>query len=199
MEFKLNTGDDMPVNKISTRNLTVTDDSPNAKEDLVAYTMMNSYSSGTKFRFLMNVDNQAYIYAFATDLTGKVNLILPFDNSISTHVGAGTTIAFPSDTKVIQLDEQKGVDYLLILYSAQKLDANDIADKMSNMKGGLSHKIKVVLGNKLIDKSNIKYSADKAGFSTGKLSTRNLTVTDDNSNVPTTGSVVPLMVEIKHQ
>jgi len=199
MEFKLNTGDDMPVNKISTRNLTVTDDSPNAKEDLVAYTMMNSYSSGTKFRFLMNVDNQAYIYAFATDLTGKVNLILPFDNSISTHVGAGTTIAFPSDTKVIQLDEQKGVDYLLILYSAQKLDANDIADKMSNMKGGLSHKIKVVLGNKLIDKSNIKYSADKPGFSTGKLSTRNLTVTDDNSNVPTTGSVVPLMVEIKHQ
>lgn len=50
LEFKLNTGDDMPVNKTSTRNLTVESDA-NAKEDLVAYTMNNTYSSGTKFRF----------------------------------------------------------------------------------------------------------------------------------------------------
>ncbi|WP_295796241.1 C1 family peptidase [Mucilaginibacter sp.] len=197
LEFKLNTGDDMPVNKTSTRNLTVEDDA-NAKEDLVAYTMAGSYTSGTKFRFYMNVDNEAYVYAFASDLTGKVNRILPFDDMISTHVGAGSTIAFPSDTKVIQLDEQKGVDYLLILYSAQKLDASAIADKMNGMKGNLSTKIKTVLGNKLIDKANIQYAGDKVGFSTKKLSTRNLTVTDDDKR-PTTGSVVPLMVEIKHQ
>ncbi|HEY0057096.1 MAG TPA: C1 family peptidase, partial [Pedobacter sp.] len=156
MEFKLNTGDDMPVTKISTRNLTVEEDSPNAKEDLVAYTMMNTYGSGTKFRFLINIDNAAYIYAFATDLTGKVNLIMPFNDMVSTHVGANSSIAFPSDTKVIQLDEQKGVDYLLVLYSAQKLDAKAIAEKMNTMTGGLSHKIKTVLGNKLIDKSKIQ-------------------------------------------
>lgn len=197
LEFKLNTGDDMPVTKTSTRNLTVEDDA-NAKEDLVAYTMAGSYASGTKFRFFMNVDKDAYVYAFASDLTGKVNRILPFDDMISTHVGAGSTIAFPSDTKVIQLDEQKGVDYLLILYSAQKLDAGAIADEMNGMKGNLSTKIKTVLGNKLIDKANVQYAGDKVGFSTQKLSTRNLTVTDDD-NRPTTGSVVPLMVEIKHQ
>nr|WP_294945071.1 C1 family peptidase [uncultured Mucilaginibacter sp.] len=199
MEFKLNTGDDMPVTKISTRNLTVEEDSKDAKEDLVAYTMMNTYGSGTKFRFLMNIDAEAYVYAFATDLTGKVNLILPFDNSVSTHVGANSSIAFPSDTKVIQLDDQKGVDYLLVLYSAQKLDASAIAEKMNSMIGGLSHKIKAVLGNKLIDKSRIQYAGDKVGFSTKPLSTRNLTVTDDDDKKPTTGSVVPLMVEIKHQ
>jgi C1A family cysteine protease len=199
MEFKLNTGDDMPVTKISTRNLTVEEDSPNAKEDLVAYTMMNTYGSGTKFRFLINIDNAAYIYAFATDLTGKVNLIMPFNDMVSTHVGANSSIAFPSDTKVIQLDEQKGVDYLLVLYSAQKLDAKAIAEKMNTMTGGLSHKIKTVLGNKLIDKSKIQYAAEKVGFSTKGHSTRNLTVTDDAPAGSTTGSVVPLMVEIKHQ
>jgi hypothetical protein len=199
MDFKLNTGDDMPVNKISTRNLTVEEDSKDSKEDLVAYTMMNTYGSGTKFRFYMNIDNEAYVYAFATDLTGKVNLILPFNDMVSTHVGSNSSIAFPSDTKVIQLDDQKGVDYLLVLYSAQKLDAKGITAQMNNMKGGLSHKIKTVLGNKLIDKSKIQYSADKVGFSTKGHSTRNLTVTDDDDKMPTTGSVVPLMVEIKHQ
>ncbi|WP_379084483.1 C1 family peptidase [Pedobacter sp. UC225_65] len=196
IEFKLNTGADMTVNKTSTRNLTVEEDVKGPKEDLVAYTMNGVYQSGTKFRFYMNIDQEAYVYAFATDLTGKVNLILPFADNISTHVGANSTIAFPSDSKVIQLDEQKGTDYLLILYAAQKLDAQAIATQMNSMQGALSTKIKTVLGNKLIDKSKITYNTDKVGFSTKGHSTRNLTVVDDSK--PTTGSVVPLMVEIKH-
>ncbi len=124
---------------------------------------------------------------------------MPFNDLVSTHVGANSSIAFPSDTKVIQLDEQKGADYLLVLYSAQKLDAKAIAAQMNSMKGGLSHKIKTVLGKKLIDKSKNQYASDKVGFSTKGHSTRNLTVTDDDDKKPTTGSVVPLMVEIKHQ
>lgn len=198
VDFKLNTGADMNVNKTSTRNLTVQDDVKPLKEDLVAYTMNGIYESGTKFRFYMNIDQEAYVYAFASDLTGKVNLILPYAEHISTHVGANSTIAFPSDTKVIQLDEQKGSDFLLILYSAQKLDAKAIAEHMNNLKGALSDKIRTVLGNKLIDKSKIAYSTDKVGFSTKGHSTRNLKVVDEANNTATTGSVVPLMVEIKH-
>jgi hypothetical protein len=198
IEFKLNTGEDMPVTKISTRNLTVEDDTKPEKEDLVAYTMRQTYTSGTRFRFYMNNDEEAYIYAFATDLGGKVNLILPFADNISTHVGKNSTIAFPSDTKVVQMDDQKGSDFLLILYSAEKLDAPALAAKMNGMKGAISTKIKTVLGNKLIDKAKIQYKGDQAGFSTKGHSTRNLTVEDD-SKAPTTGSVVPLMIEIKHQ
>ena len=198
VEFKLNTGDNMPISKTTTRNLTVEDDEPVAKEDLVAYTMQETYSSGTKFRFYLNVDKEAYIYAFATDLTGKVNLILPFADNVSTLVGGNSVIAFPSDSKVIKMDENKGRDYLLILYSATALDAKAMAEKMNTMKGALSDKIKAVLGSKLIDKSKIEYTKDKVGFSTKKLSTRNLTVEDDVKPTPTGGSVVPLMVEIKH-
>ncbi len=198
VEFQLNTGEDMPIKKTTTRNLTVEDDEPQAKEDLVAYTMAETYSSGTKFRFYLNVDKEAYIYAFASDLTGKVNLILPYADNVSTLVGSNSTIAFPSDTKIIKMDENKGRDYLLILYSASKLDAKGMAEKMNNMKGALSDKIKQVLGSKLIDKSKIEYSKDRVGFTTVKLSTRNLTVEDDDKPMPTGGSVVPLMVEIKH-
>ena len=197
VEFMLNTGENMAINKTSTRNLTVEKDEPAAKEDLVAYSMADTYTSGTKFRFYINVDKQAYIYAFATDLTGKVNLILPFAENISTLVGSNTVIAFPSDTKIIKMDENKGRDYLLILYAASKLDAFAMVEKMNNMKGALSDKIKTVLGEKLIDKSQITYTSDKVGFSTKKLSTRNLTVEDDDKQ-PNTGTVVPLMVEIKH-
>jgi hypothetical protein len=182
IEFKLNSGDDMPVNRISSRNLVVEEEKA-AKEDLVAYTMMNSYTSGTKFRFYMNIDKEAYIYAFATDLTGKINKILPFDDMTSTHVGANTVVAFPSDTKIIKMDENKGIDYLLILYSKEKLNMDEMMNTMGNKQGGLSSKIIAALGNKLIKKEDISYTGTQVGF-------------EIKANA--TGTVVPLMVEIKH-
>jgi hypothetical protein len=200
MEFKLNTGEEMPVTRISSRNLIVEEEKA-AKEDLVAYTMTGSYSSGTRFRFYLNVDQEAYIYAFATDLSGKINKILPFDDMVSTHVGANTVVAFPSDTKVIKLDENKGTDYLMILYSKEKLDMNELMNSMNATKGGLSAKVMAALGNKLISKNKIKYQGSKVGFSVNiKPGTRNLTVENDSktSDEPATGSVVPLMIEIKH-
>ncbi len=182
IEFKLNSGTDMPVNRISSRNLVV-EEEKSAKEDLVAYTMMESYTSGTKFRFYMNIDKEAYIYAFATDLTGKINKILPFDDMTSTHVGANTVVAFPSDTKIIKMDENKGIDYLLILYSKEKLNMDEMINTMGNKQGGLSAKIMAALGNKLIKKEDISYTGTQVGF-------------EVKANA--TGSVVPLMVEIKH-
>lgn len=200
IEFKLNTGDDMPVNKISSRNLLVEEDEK-IKEDLVAYTMMNSYSSGTKFRFYMTVDKEAYIYAFATDLTGKINKILPFDDLTSTHVGSNTVVAFPSDTKIIKLDDNKGTDYLMILYSKEKLNMDEMMGVMNKTKGGLSAKIIAALGDKIIDKKKIQYDGKQVGFKVNiKAGTRNLSVEDDDKNdlAIATGSVVPLMIEIKH-
>ncbi|MBK7213226.1 MAG: DUF4384 domain-containing protein [Bacteroidales bacterium] len=200
IEFKLNTGEDMPVNKISSRNLMVEEDVA-AKEELVAYTMMNSYASGTKFRFYLTADKEAYIYAFASDLSGKINRILPFDDLTSTHVGSNSIVAFPSDTKIIKMDENKGTDYLLILYSKEPLNMTEMLADMNNTKGGLSAKITAALGDKLIAKDKIKYNPSIAGFQVNvAYGTRNLTVENDNnqSTEYATGSVVPLMVEIKH-
>jgi hypothetical protein len=200
MEFKLNTGEDMPVTRISSRNLVVEDEKA-GKEELVAYTMTGSYQSGTRFRFYLNIDQEAYIYAFATDLSGKINKILPFDDLVSTHVGANTVVAFPSDTKVIKLDDNKGTDYLMVLYSKEKLNMDELISSMNTAKGGLSAKLIAALGDKLISKNKIKYEGAKVGFSVNvKPGTRNLTVENDSktNEEPATGSVVPLMVEIKH-
>jgi hypothetical protein len=186
VEFKTNTGEAMIANKILTRNLIVEDDKPSNtyKEDLVAYRMGKSYTSGTKFRFFLNTNTESYIYAFATDLSGKVNKILPFADNMSSHIGAYSQIAFPSETKVIKMDENKGTDYLLILFSAEKLDANAMLEKMNAVKGGLSSKIAAALGDKLILPSNVKYKLNEVGF---------------NVDGTVKGKVVPLMVEISHE
>ena len=70
---------------------------------------------------------------------------------------------------------------------------------MSYRRGGLSKKIKAALGDKLIDKSKIKYDADKPGFTvSGKMKNPNSTAGKTSDDV-ISGTVVPLMVELSHQ
>jgi hypothetical protein len=183
VEFVTNTGAPMPANRVLTRNLIVEDDVPANSEDLVAYRMDNTYPSGTRFRFFVNTNTEAYVYAFATDLSGKVNKILPFDDLMSPHIGPNSTVAFPSDTKVVRMDENRGTDYMLILYSTGPLDANEVLRKMQGESGGLSAKMRAALGNRLLEKGEVKYSTNEIGFEVGSLKT---------------GGVVPLMVELSH-
>ncbi len=187
VEFVQNTGDKMPANRVLTRNLVVADDDDKKayKEDLVAYRMDNSYSSGTKFRFFITTNSDSYIYAFATDLSGKVNKIMPFDDNMSPRIGANSQVAFPSEKKVVKMDDNAGTDYMLILYSKEPLDAAQMLTKMNAAKGGLSQKIKAALGDKLILPSNVTYNTQKIGF--------------DVKKGEYSGTVVPLMVELSHK
>ena len=187
VDFVQNTGDKMPANRVLTRILIVADDDDKKayKEDLVAYRMDNSYSSGTKFRFFITTNSDSYIYAFATDLSGKVNKIMPFDDNMSPRIGANSQVAFPSEKKVVKMDDNAGTDYMLILYSKEPLDAAQMLTKMNAAKGGLSQKIKAALGDKLILPSNVTYSTQKIGF--------------DVKKGEYSGTVVPLMVELSHK
>ncbi len=186
VSFQTNTGAAMPANRVLTRNLIVEDDVPAYKEDLVAYRMDNAYPSGTRFRFYITTNTESFIYAFATDLSGKVNKILPFDDNMSPRIGAHSQVAFPSESKVVRMDNNPGSDYMLILYCQEPLDANDILEKMNRQSGGLSQKIKAALGDKLTLPGDVAYSLNTIGFEVKK---------DPGGHK---GTVVPLMVEITH-
>lgn len=183
----------MPAGRLLLRNLEV--DSPTSKtgnpsptpapgEDLVAYRMKNAYTSGTRFRLLVNNAFPAYVYAFATDLTGEVHKILPVNDNTSPLLGKNNTVAFPSESGSIRMDDNPGKDYLLILYSQKPLDAQALMTRMSQTPGGLSAKIKIALGDDLMAAKYINYTADDVGFAV---------------NGSAKGSVVPLMVEITHK
>ena len=146
--------------------------------------MTQGYPSGTRFRFYLNNENEGYIYAFATDLTQKINKILPYEDGMSPLIGANSELAFPSEKKVIRMDNNPGTDYLLILFSQQQLDEKELLKVMEETEGGLTSKIKAALGDKLIDKSDVAYASGTPGF---------------NVKEGAEGYVVPLMVEITHE
>jgi hypothetical protein len=154
-------------------------------EDLVAYRMLRSYPSGTRFRFYITLNTQSYLYAFATDLTGKINPILPFADGMSALVGPNSTVAFPSERKVVRMDQTPGTDYLLLLFSDRPLDAADLKAKLDASTGTLSARVRAALGPRLASKGAVAYSPDSINFQLGGAAAA-------------PGTVVPLMVELVH-
>lgn len=155
-----------------------------AEDSLVAYKMDQSYTSGTRFRFFITTNTEAYIYAFATDLQGKVNQILPFEDGMSPLIGPDSTIAFPSETKVVRMDQQKGTDTLLILYADRPLNAKELHAKLNNASGSFTARLRAALGSRLIDDKAVEYASDELAFKVPRAAS---------------GGVVPLMVEIDHE
>lgn len=184
MEFITNTGEAMAVSRISTRNLITEDDQSNETPDLPAYRMQRSYPSGTRFRFFMETVSEGYVYAFASDLSGEVNKIFPYNDQVSPLVGANSIIAFPSDTKVIRMDNNPGTDYLMVLFSQEPLDVTEVMNNLRSANGSLTSKLASALGDKLIDPKHIDFSGGQVNFKV-KPSAR--------------GTVVPVLVEISHQ
>jgi hypothetical protein len=131
----------------------------------------------------VTTNSRAYLYAFASDLTGKITKILPFDDNMSPMIGRDSTIAFPSERKVVRMDDQPGTDYLLMLYSDEPLGIDSLIESINSYEGTLSVKISRALGQRMIDQKFIQYDDDGIGFAV-----------QEN----TTGHVVPLMVEIVH-
>jgi hypothetical protein len=181
MEFVLRDGSQMKVSRVSTRNLITEDDTADERP---AYRMTTPYPSGTRFRFYLKTENEGYVYAFTSDLTSKVNKIFPYDDQVSPLVGNNSIIAFPSDAKVIRMDDTPGTDYLLVLFSRQALDLERLEKTMAATEGGLTNKIKAALGNALIDPSMVEYDAGTVSFAAKKGAK---------------GTVVPVLVEISHQ
>ncbi|MCC7014777.1 MAG: DUF4384 domain-containing protein [Planctomycetes bacterium] len=152
-------------------------------EELVAYRMSRSYPSGTRFRFRVTAESECYLYAYATDLTGEVTQILPFDDGMSPRIGRKSTLAFPSETKVIRMDDQPGSDYLLLLFSARPIDTKELLAELKASEGTLSTRATAALGERLISREHVRYSATEIGFALSK---------------PPAGDIVPLMIELRH-
>ncbi|PHI21578.1 hypothetical protein CEQ90_01835 [Lewinellaceae bacterium SD302] len=184
MDFVTRLGSPMEVSRISTRGLIVENDTPTGSREMSAYRMRESYPSGTRFRFYLNTDVEGYVYAFASDLTGAVNQIFPYDEGVSPLIGGNSVIAFPADDKVIRMDNQPGTDYLLVLFSQQALNTKHLLAKMKATGGGLTAKVEAALGKALIGQDDIEYAPGRVGFSVREGAV---------------GTVVPVMVEISHR
>ena len=154
------------------------------KEPVTIYQTANAYTSGTNFRIYISNDQPAYVYAISSDLSNRDAVIFPYDKTISAALTyKKNDVAIPDEDHFIQFDENPGKDFLCVLYSRTELDINGLIKKISAAQGTFNERIFTVMGDRMVDPSNIRFTNDQIAFqaySKGK-------------------DVIALMVELDHK
>ena len=108
-----------------------------------------AYQGGTRFRVYIGNNQPAYVYVFGTDLTNQTYHIFPQSKLISPYLDyVNSRVAFPDEKHYIEMDAQKGTDYLYVLYSLVPLNIEEIEKKMAEVKGDYENKIFKIMGPK---------------------------------------------------
>ena len=128
------------------------------------YVMNQSYYSGTRFNFIMTNKEPIYLYAFGLDALAKSKTIFPHNHKVSPYQGyTNSSIAFPDEFHYIQMDNTKGKDYVVVLYSKNPLKLDKIQTLVENQKGTVRQRVNAVLRDKIISK-NINFKKHNIDF-----------------------------------
>lgn len=148
------------------------------------YTTQKGYLSGTQFQFTVNNQAPAYLYVVGSDNTGDIFKIFPHSEDVSPYLGyENSNLVFPDEQHFVELDNNPGEDVFCVLYSSKPIDFEQLLSGMRNSNGPLQQRLKKLIGDRMLDPSQIRYDPSQAGFE----------ATSNRQD-----AVVPLFVKIKH-
>ncbi|MAD98417.1 MAG: hypothetical protein CMB99_13920 [Flavobacteriaceae bacterium] len=182
LQLRLSSGDNMPIKLAdgATRNFNI------VRATKTTYKVDKTYTSGTQFRIYLKSNQRGYVYLIGYGSADKsVNKLYPFSNFSDYFNYVNSEIAIPNEDYFIEFDNNPGRDILCVLYSKQKLNINDIVNKVRNGSGDFVSKMKRVLSYNMFKGSEVKFQKDKIAFN---ASTKN-----------SSAKVVPIFIEMNHQ
>lgn len=147
------------------------------------YKSIDGYYSGTNYNLSIVNNEPAYVYVIGSNLTKQTNILFPLDKQSALLSEKGQRVAIPGGNYMFQMDDTKGMDYLMVLYSKKPLEVDKIAQKMKFEEGTFTQRLYKILGDAVVPLDHIEYGKD------GRLKF------SANSNSYT---VVPIIVEMKH-
>ncbi len=147
------------------------------------YKSTDGYYSGTNYNLSIINNEPAYVYVIGSNLTKQTNVLFPLENQSALLSERGQRVAIPGGNYMFQMDDTKGMDYLMVLYSKKPLEIEQINTKMRFEEGTFTQRLYKVLGESVVPLDHINYGKD------GRLQF------SANSSAYT---VVPIIVEMKH-
>lgn len=145
-----------------TRNWTISSDTEDAE---YTYRIVPSLISGSKMRMYLECDQPAFVYMLGTgSVNTSINTLFPFQGNSAAMNYNNAEVALPSEKRYFLMDDTVGKDYIIVIFSREKLDIDQIRTQVSNQSGELSNRLKQVLGDKLVDSDFIDFSKNKIAF-----------------------------------
>jgi len=131
------------------------------------YKTKSSHPSGTLFRYIMNCDKPAYLYAFAAD-ADSLTRIFPAEGVSAVLDYRENVFAFPPDRPGeidwMELDDVAGTDYLVVLFSKQPLDIKAIEERFMSARGNFVQRVGQAVGRNFIRPQYAKYEKNRIAY-----------------------------------
>ncbi len=151
------------------------------------------WTVGQRFQLLVQAtDKEQYLYVFSVDAKKEVHFHWPRQaglnekfatlNESALLVAGDTELVIPGTSKVLRI-EAAGDDFLVILFSGQKIDTiKELASRLSRMEGDFTANLLKILGKFAISRNDITYLPHQIGFDAATRSE---------------GFIVPLVLQVK--
>lgn len=121
--------------------------------------------SGTRFRIYLNNSEPAYVYLLGTGSINKhVAVLFPFSGFSPALNYQSNQVAIPNEDYYIELDNTKGKDFLILLYSKKFLDIENICRKMESGSGDIASNLRNALGNQVINPEDLTFEQNEIKF-----------------------------------
>ncbi len=137
-----------------------------ATRDGDGYRITRALPSGTRFRVEASSDMPGYIYVIGGDATGDYGALFPRGEDVSPHAPAGARLLLPGPTELhfTRLNDTTGTDYYVLLFAQERLDIEDIAQKLRGASGFPGRRLGEILGDRLVAFDDVELDAGGIGF-----------------------------------
>lgn len=130
------------------------------------YTVVEDLHSGDKYRLLISTEKPVYMYVLASDLNNNNSVLFPNNSKVNPFIDTKLAdVPIPNNNYWIQLDNNTGVDFVIVIYSVEKLDVNRIKNEINNTSGTINDKIEKALSNYVMKKEHVKFDSNNISFS----------------------------------
>lgn len=129
------------------------------------YKVVPRLLSQSKMRMFLKSEQPAFVYMLGTGSVDKsINKLFPVDQISPALNYSSSEIALPSEEHYFQMDNQAGKDYILIFFSKERLDIDEIKRKLSNSTGPISARLKNTIQADLINHQYITFDQNEIKF-----------------------------------
>ena len=130
------------------------------------YKVVPNLPSGSEMRMYLKSEQPAYVYLLGTGTVDKTVLTLfPVDGISPAMNYNNYEVALPSEDHYFKMDNTVGKNYIIVIYSKEKLDIENIRGKVTaNGYGSVSQKVYNALSDLIIDSKYINFNDNEIKF-----------------------------------
>lgn len=129
------------------------------------YQTSTIYPENTRYRMYAKVNKPSYVYVLGADSEGQSGVLFPHKEDVSPYINyENTSVVIPDERHWFRLNGDIDSDYSIVIFSLDKVDINEVKNKMDNMEGEILDKLYVIFNDKLINKDDIALNKEGVGF-----------------------------------